>query len=267
MNTDTLSLNKSVDQEINVQCRRCIGGTAHKVLANAELAGDDSHTQWQTDYQIVQCMGCKMISFRSESSNSEDVDHDVDEYGQWNSTYAIVEKLYPPRIAGYVGLVDDVWLLPEKLRRIYQETSTALIADQPVLTGIGVRAILETLCKDKAAQGHNLFNQIDDLVKQGVLTPARAGVLHQIRTLGNQSAHEVEPHTPAQLGLAMTVLDHLLEEVYVLPQKAQRLFAPLPAATTAAHAPTLAPPPFAPGIAGTIPSLPVAAVVPAPHIY
>ncbi|WP_428983761.1 DUF4145 domain-containing protein [Rhodoferax mekongensis] len=226
-NSDKLTLNSGVNKDVNVQCPRCVGSTAHKTLANATMSGGDGQMDWHTDYQILQCNGCKSISFRSESSNSEDFDHYIDTYGNDELVYRITEKLYPPRIYGYSGLGEDRWLLPDSLRRIYDETSSALTTDQPVLTGIGVRAILETLCKDKAADGGNLFKQIDDLVSKGILTPARASVLHQIRTLGNLSAHEVAPHTPAQLSLAMTVVDHLLEEVYILPAKTQRLFSGL----------------------------------------
>ena len=227
MASDTLIVNHAVGKEFDVQCQHCVGSTAHRVLADAKKSGSDCHMSWETDYQILQCMGCRVMSFRSAASNSEDFHHYYDEDGDEQVEYALDEKLYPPRIAGFVALRDDVWVLPDKLRRIYQETTHALISDQPVLTGIGVRAILETLCKDKAAIGRNLFEQIDDLVRQKILTPVRANVLHQIRTLGNQAAHEVEPHTREQLGLAMAVLNHLLEEVYVLPEKAKRLFAPL----------------------------------------
>lgn len=266
--SDKLELNKSAGVESTAQCAKCVGATGHKILANALLSGGDDHVDWQTDYQILQCMGCKTISFRSEASNSEDVDHYENADGSWGMSYVVTEKLFPPRKGGYVGLGDDRWLLPEKLRRIYDETSSALTSDQPVLTGIGVRAILETLCKDKTAIGSNLFSQIDDLVTKGILTPARANVLHQIRALGNLSAHEVAPHTPEQLGLAMVVVDHLLEEVYILPEKTQRLFAGLapaspanpistaPTPTTASLSPIPIAAPQQPLPAPPIPSMP-----------
>ncbi|WP_164547795.1 DUF4145 domain-containing protein [Variovorax beijingensis] len=183
------------------------------------------------------------------------MDHYYDENGELQTVYSVAEKLYPSRIAGYIGLKDGVWLLPDKLRRIYQETTNALTSDQHVLTGIGVRAILETLCKDQAAKGRTLFEQIDDLVQQGVLTPGRAAVLHQLRTLGNLAAHEVEPHNPQQLGLAMIVLDHLLEEVYILPAKAKKLFPPISGPTVTA--PVIAAlPPLPPGTVSVFPPFP-----------
>ena len=261
-----LNLNKDVNKEIDVQCPRCVGPTAHKILADANLSGGDGHMDWQTDYQILQCMGCKTISYRSASSNSEDYDHYTDEEGEEEWVYTITEKLYPPRIDGYAGIGEDRWLLPDTLRRIYDETSSALIADQPVLTGIGVRAILETLCKDKAAKGNNLFKQIDDLVTQGILTPGRASVLHQIRTLGNLSAHEAAPHTPAQLSLAMAVVDHLLEEVYILPEKTQRLFSGLAPTAISKPSPLVTSSPLSPTTPSSVPAVTVASAPPAPPV-
>lgn len=232
-----LNLNVTDGKEFDVTCQRCLGATSHKVGASVSVSGDDGHIDWNTDYQILQCMGCKTISFRSSSTNSEDYFYDENNEPQNDETV----KLFPPRLAGFSGLGDDAWHLPDKIRRIYIETSQALVGgSEPVLTGIGVRAILETICKDQNASGQNLFTQIDDLVRKNILTPVRALVLHQIRTLGNQAAHEVAPHSLEQLALAMTVVDHLLQEVYVLPAKTALIFPRAPVAPILAQA--VAPP-------------------------
>jgi hypothetical protein len=188
-------------------------------------------------------------------------------YLSGRKSMARTDKLYPPRIDGYSGLREDRWLLPDTLRRIYEGTSAALIADQPVLTGRGVRAILDILCKEQKAKGKNLFEQINDLVSQDILTPVRANVLHQIRTLGNLSVHEAAPHTPAQLSLAMAVVDHLLEEVYILPEKTQRLFSGLAPIAISTHSPIVASQPLSPAIPNSVPFLPTviaSSVPPAP---
>ena len=88
----------------------------------------------------------------------------------------------------------------------------------PILAGIGLRAIVETVCKEKNASGSNLYNKINDLVGQRVVTPVDADILHKVRTLGNSSAHEVKPHTTTQLSLAMGVLENMLKAVYILPK-------------------------------------------------
>ncbi|WP_293886038.1 DUF4145 domain-containing protein [Thiolapillus sp.] len=88
---------------------------------------------------------------------------------------------------------------------------------QAVLTGMGIRAIVETVCKNKNANGKDLCEKINDLVIQGVLTKKDADILHKLRTLGNEAAHEVKPHNNATLALALDVIDHLIKGVYILP--------------------------------------------------
>lgn len=110
------------------------------------------------------------------------------------------------------------------MRRIYNETLKALNEELPVLAGIGIRAIVETVCKDKDSIGANLQDKIDDLVTQDVLTKEGADILHKLRTLGNDAVHEVKPHDNVQLGLALDVIHHLLQGVYILPHQSKQEF-------------------------------------------
>ena len=222
--TITQDINKTQGAEHSIPCLKCVGRTTHKVLASVEIRGDETDHDftfsWATDYQIVQCLGCKAISFRSASSNSEDcyqisedeVEHEVD------------ETLYPSRIEGRKGLGDETRYLPSSVRQIYDETLLALSNQAPILAGIGLRALLETVCKEKQAVGSDLLKKIDNLVTTGILTPASAAILHKIRTLGNAAAHEVKPHSEKQLGLAMEISEHLLKDVYVLPRQVESEF-------------------------------------------
>lgn len=122
------------------------------------------------------------------------------------------------------SLGDDTFYLPANVRRIYDETLIALPSEAPVLAGIGLTALIETICKEKNATGPNLLAKIDSLVSSGILTPASAAILHKIRTLGNAAAHEVKPHSDRQLGLAMDILQHLLKDVYILRKQVESEF-------------------------------------------
>ena len=137
--------------------------------------------------------------------------------------YQPLVHLYPSPEVGRSPLA-DVDILPEKVSRIYSETIKALNQSHEVLCGIGVRAIIETVCKDKNASGKDLHRKINSLVALGVLTQDGADILHKLRTLGNKSAHEVQPHTTKELGLALDVVDHLLLGVYILPEQAKHTF-------------------------------------------
>ncbi len=216
---------KTIDKEIDISCIKCAGKTSHKVVSSYDLRGSyeeaDHSFHWATDHQIVQCQGCKTVSFRKASSNSEDwVQTSYDGDGE----YVVEESVYPSRVEGIKGLGEDRHYLPTKVRRIYDETLQALSSQSPVLAGIGLRALLETVCKEKNATGNDLLKKIDSLVAASVLTPASAAILHKIRTLGNSAAHEVKPHSDRQLGLAMNIVEHLLKDVYILPKQADSEF-------------------------------------------
>ena len=89
---------------------------------------------------------------------------------------------------------------------------------------MGIRALLESICEEKQAKGRKLVHKIDDLKIKGILTPVSAGILHKIRSLGNDAAHKAKPHSEKQLGLAMDIIEHLLKDVYILPKQAEDEF-------------------------------------------
>jgi hypothetical protein len=215
---------KDLGEIHRIPCIRCTGKTDHSIVSAYQLRGDDETANWSfswiENYQIIQCLGCKSISFRLAKSNSED--YAEDEIG--NTIHPENESLYPPRVEGARHFDGDLVYLPAQVRRIYEETTKALANQQPVLAGIGLRALIESLCKDNAAQGNNLASKIDDLVKIQVLTPIDASILHNIRTLGNESAHEAKPHDEIQLKLAISVAENLLRAVYILPAKVHAAF-------------------------------------------
>lgn len=143
-------LNKTQDEEMELPCIKCSGKTAHKALVSVDMRGSHrsrcgNFFDWSEDHQIVQCMGCKSLSYRIACSNSEDYHQAHDN----EVVYDVVEKLFPPRLEGIKGLGDEVHYLPAKVRLIYKETLLALSVQSPVLAGVGMRALLETVCKER----------------------------------------------------------------------------------------------------------------------
>lgn len=210
--------------EVDVACAKCSGKTAHVPVVQVHVQGSEGDSNYSVDWsdyhQIVKCLGCRTISYRIVSSNSEEYFHDENDV----CIYPESEKLYPPRVEGVKGLGDEKFYLPLKVKQIYEETQIALSVQAPVLAAIGLRALLETVCKEKEAEGEDLFKKIDSLVDKRILTPAGAKILHKIRTLGNAAAHEVKPHTEGQLALAMDIVEHLLKDVYILPKLVETEF-------------------------------------------
>ncbi|MDY3558591.1 DUF4145 domain-containing protein, partial [Gemmata sp. JC673] len=50
-----------------------------------------------------------------------------------------------------------------------------------------------------------------------------AKILHSLRFMGNNAAHEVKGHTAEELTIALGVVEYLLHGVYVMPKKAAKL--------------------------------------------
>jgi hypothetical protein len=130
---ETQEINKTQGREEKLPCAECDGKTHHKVLLSVdeivEEGHGDFHISWDTHYQIVQCQGCKTISFRRVMSNSEEFEQiGPDEY-----RYIVYEDLYPSRVEGRKGLEDEIQYLPYEVRGIYAETLQALNSRSPIL--------------------------------------------------------------------------------------------------------------------------------------
>jgi len=207
-----------IDTSIRIACTRCATKTMHSVLMQTDRSGredvGDDTFYWNDDYQIVECCGCKTVSFRHLHMDSEDYASGPD-----GGEFLVTQNLYPAREEGRRELSDQIFV-PIDVRRVYLETKSAMANNQLVLAGIGVRAIVEAVCRDKEAVGANLKRKIDDLALKGLLSNDGVQILHRLRTMGNRSAHTVVPHTPEQLSLAMDVVEHLLQGAYIFPERA-----------------------------------------------
>lgn len=203
-----------------VYCRSCGNSTNHvalkSVLAERLYDQDPNIKLWQR-YQIIQCQGCEILSLLAIDGESTINKETGKPYEQWD--------VFPARNhpAGR-RLVDGWKTLPKQLKQIYTESMEALNRDQPILCGLGIRAVVETVANERGAKGKNLQDRIDDLVTLNVLTKSEAGILHKIRTLGNKAAHEATAHSERELALAMDVIDHLLNAVYILSKRTAQTF-------------------------------------------
>jgi hypothetical protein len=220
--TRSVSVRQPKDkEEVWVACRTCGKVTCHLLLtavATSDESPDGDITVWD-DYLTIQCGGCHTVSFCVASRCSEDMDYDPRTGEQQLS---VSYRVYPNRIAGRSEL-EHSHLLPHVTYRIYEETLTAISNYQPVLAGIGIRAIVETICKERAAKGRNLKAQIDDLATTGVITKDGATILHGLRFMGNSAAHQVKAHSRDELIIALDVAEYSLKGVYILPKLADKL--------------------------------------------
>ena len=198
-----------------IDCTECNRATNHDVLHSKKVADHDKESGIHRggEYRTVQCCGCGTVSFTASSWNSEDTDPDGDPIS------SII--LYPSRTIRKP--MESHYYLPDKVRGVYEETLTALSNRAPILAAIGIRAVVEAVCKDKGCMEHNLEKNIDLLVKKGHLAADQADFLHLQRFMGNNAAHEIAPPEQSELRAALDIAENLLTNLYVLPTLAQKM--------------------------------------------
>lgn len=232
----TFEQNKTLDKVVKIICSSCKNTTKHKVLTSINEKGSDPWEehysfQWNTDYEIIQCLGCETVSFRSASINSEDEDYD--------GRPAVTILLYPKR-SNETLAVKSYMNVPFNLQRIYRETIESFNYGNLTLCGAGVRALVEGLCKENSITGGNveitrpdgttvlqrktnLQGKINGLHESGKLTEQNANILHEHRFLGNDAVHELSLPSKEDLELALEIVENVFDTLYEIPSKGLRL--------------------------------------------
>ncbi len=208
-------------------CSNCNKPTNQKVLKEVVRKTKDEVGWWdESRFQIIKCGGCDEITFRK-------LYDDIYRYSEGDTESK--QELFPNR-GMHIRPRQSYRGVPFKIRIIYDETIDTFNSFMPILCGIGVRAIVESICQDKninegkvmSSNGKehvskNLDGKISGLLQRGFLTPHNADTLHELRFLGNKAAHEIKPPTIEELGIAIDIIENIIENIYLLTRKAESL--------------------------------------------
>jgi len=173
----------------------------------------------ETIHEVIKCCGCGTISFREITRYIEQAEELED--NEWYVPETI--KSYPKFLAGHHGSAGTLFYIPDIVKRIYEQSVTAIKEGSNILAGIGLRATLEAICNERAIPGRDLVRRIDGLAKKGLISITDANRLHAIRFLGNDAAHLIKQSEMRYLTVALKIIDHLLLTLYVLDNEAASL--------------------------------------------
>lgn len=235
--------NKSKGERFKAFCATCKTETNHVVAQSVDTAGsetihygpgdnDRGTIDWSDRYQIIQCLGCDTFSFRHKNWFSEAQEY----YGPNDYNDGSTTVLYPQRSKDILN-AKDFYNVPKNLRAIYKEVVNCFNGDSPVLCAAGLRATIEGLCAENSVtdgpvkvmtkdgtveekRKDNLEGKISGLCEKGILTEKSAELLHEHRYLGNSAVHELSRPAEDDLRLAIEIVEHVLESLYEIPEKA-----------------------------------------------
>jgi hypothetical protein len=207
----------AASKKIKVLCRTCKHPTNHDIVFTKEVSGQlaNGDIQWWTDYQLLQCLGCDDMTFRTAAANSESID-------PYTGSPDITETLFPNRTEGRPP-IDGYESFPSKTRKIYSETLKALHHNALILAAIGLRALIESVCIEQKTKAKVLAKGIDELAESGLLSKKQAEFLHAHRFMGNVAAHEMVAPTATELVAALDIAETLLKTIYILPEVATKM--------------------------------------------
>lgn len=111
--------------------------------------------------------------------------------------------------------------LPADIERMWSDE----LGGKPSARAIALfgRSLLEQMLKARGAKGKDLKARIDDLADSGVITRDVASWAHEIRDLGNEGAHELNPVEPAHAAEVHDLITMIAELLFTYPARVARL--------------------------------------------
>lgn len=212
------------EKTVQSHCNTCKREQRQVLLKEYYVAIPDNEdgVQGGTAYQIIRCGGCGEVSFREDSQNSEDYD----------------ETGYYPTIRCYPQSESDALPVrpfvnaPWQIQDVYREVINTFNRRDYILCAAGLRAVIEGICaakkirsgpvKVKTKTGSKIIRRkhlkakIDGLYEKGLITNEHRKTLHQHRFLGNEALHELEPPDKAELGIAISIVEHTIAHIWDL---------------------------------------------------
>lgn len=204
--------------------------TNQDVIASKDFdySDEDAGFWAEETFQMIQCMGCDYVSLRSIYTGLDVGDGTIE-----------TETLYPHRDEFY-RKARDYKNLPHVVSGLYAEVIETFVHSHKILCAAGVRALIEGVCKQKHVTGGNVFQRnksgptktvfkkdlrgkIEGLLQKGLITKQESKALHQLRFLGNEALHELEPPHRKNLKTAIDIIEHLLESLYEIGEKADQI--------------------------------------------
>lgn len=139
-------------------------------------------------------------------------------YNTWNNK---IENIYPKSVPKCDSRV------PQKIAADFLEAKRCFGAGVYKGTVVMCRRSIQNTAVEKGAKKDDLFEQLNELVRKGIIPVSLEKLSHNVRSMGNYGAH------PAEDGLdkveekdakeILEFLEHFLNYVFVMPQRVEEM--------------------------------------------
>ena len=158
----------------------------------------------RVEMRLFSCPVCHEVTLYKEVFNEE--------YGFTDT----LEYCYPK-----ITVKHDA-AIPDHIHKAYEAALKIKNIDEPMCL-IGLRRVLEAICKDKGAEGTDLSKMVNDLVNKKVLPEMLNDACWVVRQLGNSAAHaDQTDFYKYEVERTTEFVGALIDYLYVLPNRIAR---------------------------------------------
>ncbi len=116
---------------------------------------------------------------------------------------------------------------PKEINSDFLEAQRCFKVNAYKATVVMCRRTLEQVTKHQKAKGKTLFDKIETLHKNGIISKPVYELVTQIRQLGNYGAHATDDLlgdvTEEEAKIVLDVTEHLVDHTFEIPQKIKKL--------------------------------------------
>ena len=205
------------EETLQSDCNMCHGKRWHRAVRKYRAIEVEGY-QCAYNYYILQCLGCREVSFRKDYEDYEAgwYNHD-DEYD-----FPVDTETYPKSTSGTIAKY-ELHHIPVLVAKIYKETVLAINEGARILAGLGLRGTVEAICIDQNLKAPNLEQLIDELVGQGVISKKDSGTVACDSIPGQRCRASAQGAYRRQIAVALKIVEHAIRTIYILKHEADEL--------------------------------------------
>ncbi|MGP3753814.1 DUF4145 domain-containing protein [Streptomyces sp. IBSNAI001] len=212
------------------KCPHCVHQTTLTCTSHQELDGtrETGSTPAVARYLMtLSCQWCRAESVFLRVTAIETQQVAADRYAVIFST-RMLEQVWPKKTPR--DLAPEA---PGIVREVFAEGALAEAAGAFRLAGIGYRATVEQIVKERGASGKNLYERITALKDLGA-SQEIVDAFHEARFVGNDAAHDALAYSAEEIADIAELINEAVLVLYVQPAQRAKMAAQRAARRTAA---------------------------------
>jgi hypothetical protein len=113
--------------------------------------------------------------------------------------------------------------LPVNIQNMLLEVRYTLQKELSALPSMGLRSVIDMICNERLGDIGGFAEKLQRLEKKRFITPKKRQIIENVLEVGHASVHRGHFPTAKDLRVVMDIVDHLLEEIYVLDNISESL--------------------------------------------